>query len=443
MKEQFQKKQFEFFIESNLDLLCVTDPKGKAVQVNKEFENVLGYKVEELNISLMHKDDIVATMAAINEINEKKTRVTFVNRYLCKNGGYRNIEWHAILDGKYIYASGRDITEKIEKEDELKNINSQLVKLTEELKRKNEVLESIANTDKLTSVYNRHFFDQMVENKIKHADIHNETMSLIIFDVDNFKQINDTLGHPVGDEVLKITALIAKNAIRKNDILFRWGGEEFIILMPKTNLSDAILIAERIRKKIEENIYEKVEHLTCSFGVAERLKNKSFKKWYQKVDDALYRAKSNGRNCVCSTYNQEYKSILNANFQWQIDWESGDEIIDKQHHEILEIANGLINMSLSKCESQKLIDKLDMFLKHIEKHFAYEEEVLNKIGYSHINEHSELHKKLIEQIINLKKCSKNGRMEELDLFKLMINDVAIGHIIEQDTLFFPYIKNEV
>lgn len=441
-KEYLAKKQVEFFIESNIDLLCVTDTRGKAIKVNKEFQNVLGYEAGQLNISLIHKDDVEETLKAIKEINEKKTRVTFINRYSCKYGGYRNIEWCGILHGKYIYISGRDITEKIKMEEKIKNINSDLMKLTEELKEKNEILKHIANTDELTSLYNRYFFKQIIKDKIEYADTHNEIMSLIIFDLDYFKQVNDNWGHPVGDEVLKTTALIAKDAIRNTDFLVRWGGEEFIILMPKTNLNDAVFVVERIRKKIQENIYEEVEHLTCSFGVAERLKNESFKKWYKKADEALYSAKCNGRNCIVTSDDEKNKSIVSLNFLWSTGWESGNKIIDEQHYELSEIANKLMNMSLSNGESKKLIEELQIFILKLKKHFDYEEEVLNKTEYPQIDEHAKLHKEAIGKLVQLKEYSECGNLKHEELFKIIINDIVREHMIQQDTLFFPYIKNQ-
>ena len=265
-------------------------------------------------------------------------------------------------------------------------------------------------------------------------------MSLAIFDIDHFKRVNDNWGHPIGDKVLKATAAIVKNTIRNTDILFRWGGEEFIILMPKTNLSEAIFIAEKIRKKIEKNIYEEVGHLTCSFGVADRGKNELFKKWYQKADQALYSAKSNGRNCVFSSYNKESKAIVNMNFQWKADWESGNRFIDEQHYQILEIANKLINMSLSNCNHKKLINELELFSKFLEKHFTSEEDVLNKIGYPDIKEHSELHKELTHKNKKLKQCYENGRFTNSDLFEFVINVIME---FEQDIPFFPCIRQVI
>ena len=114
-KEYLKQNQIEGFLKINIDLLCVTDLEGNFVKVNEEFENVLGYRAEVLKgksfISLIHKEYIVAALEAINE---QKPRFTFTNKYLCKNGIYKNIEWRALLEDKYIFFSGRDITEKIE-----------------------------------------------------------------------------------------------------------------------------------------------------------------------------------------------------------------------------------------------------------------------------------------------------------------------------------------
>lgn len=123
---------------------------------------------------------------------------------------------------------------------------------------------------------------------------------MIIFDLDYFKRINDTWGHPIGDEVLKQTAEITSSLIRKTDIIFRVGGEEFVILLPKTNISGAQEVAEKLRDTLDRSKHPIVGKFTASFGVGERLGYESFESWYKNVDRALYNAKNEGRNRVVS-----------------------------------------------------------------------------------------------------------------------------------------------
>ena len=443
-EEYIKDKQIEGFFESNLELVCISDTDGNFIKVNKEFENVLGYSTEELEgksfISLIHKDDLDSTLNVINELKAQNPICTFVNRNICKDGTYRYIEWRAQPNGKYVYSSGRDITQKIKMEEELKKLNIELTKLAEELKEKNVKLEFIANKDKLTSLYNRHFFDQIIDTEMDNADVNNEPMSLVIFDLDHFKNVNDTWGHPAGDRVLKTTAEISSKLVRKCDILFRWGGEEFIILMPKTNANEAVLVAERIRKEIEKNIYGEVGHLTCSFGVAERVRYEMFRKWYQKADEAVYIAKDEGRNRVVNFHEQKNEDAVNVRIEWQKELECGEKIIDKQHLEVIEMGNKIMNMSFFDMKSEKFKKELASLIKHIEEHFAYEEKALEIAKYPYVKEHSELHKELIKKTLRLKKYYENGQLKSIELFSFILNDVIMGHLIEQDTLFFPYIK---
>lgn len=443
-EEYLKDKQMEGFFEANLDLLCISDTDGNFIKVNKEFENILGYAAEDLEgksfFSLIHKEDLASTLEVIDELKEQKPIFTFVNRNLCKDGEYKSIEWRAHPNGKYVYSSGRDITKRIEIEEEFKKINLELNKLATELKEKNEELELVANKDKLTSLYNRHFFDQMIENEMDKADINNEAMSLVIFDLDHFKNVNDTWGHPVGDVVLKTTAEIASNAIRKYDVLFRWGGEEFIILMPKTNASEAVLVAEKVRMEIEKNIYGEVGHLSCSFGVAERVKYEMFRKWYQKADEAVYKAKDEGRNRVVNFNEQKTEATVNVSLKWKQKWECGDLLIDKQHHEILEKGSKIMNRSFLDIKSKEFTKELEMFLEHVQEHFACEEKLLEMVKYPDVKEHKELHKELTQKTLRLKKYYEIGELKRADLFSFILDDVIIGHLIEQDVLFFKHIK---
>lgn len=443
-EEYLKDKQMYGFLEANLDLLCVADIYGNFVKVNKEFENVLGYHTEELEgksfLSLIHKDDLDSTLNVLNELKEQKPILTFTNRYLCKDGIYRYIEWRAHPNGKNVYSSGRDITKRIEMEEELRKFNLELTRLIEELKDKNDELEFISNKDKLTSLYNRHFFDRIIDDEMDRADINNDVMSLVIFDLDHFKNVNDTWGHPVGDIVLKTTAEIAGNAIRKSDILFRWGGEEFIILMSKTSANEAVLVAEKVRKEIEKNIYGEVGHLTCSFGVAERVRYELFRKWYQKADEAVYSAKDQGRNRVVSFYEEKPEAMINTNVKWNNNWESGNKTIDEQHYQILYKGSSIMNSSIYGIKSEKFIEQLEEFLKHVQEHFAYEEMVLEKIKYPNVKEHLEFHNELTQKTLRLKKYYESGELKRQDLFSFILDDVIIGHMSEQDVLFFPYIK---
>ena len=156
-----------------------------------------------------------------------------------------------------------------------------------------------SETDELTGLYNRRYFDQAIASELSRARRYQEAISLFIFDVDHFKAINDTHGHKVGDAVLcEIASLTASNT-RESDIVTRWGGEEFLVLMPHTSLDMAEKVANTFCNFIEKYQFEHDISMTISIGVAEwKIETESVDSLISRADEALYKAKHAGRNCV-------------------------------------------------------------------------------------------------------------------------------------------------
>jgi len=159
-----------------------------------------------------------------------------------------------------------------------------------------EKLSTIAYTDSLTKIYNRLHFAHFLDAEIDKVKRYGGTFSIIFFDLDYFKEVNDNYGHLAGDEVLeKVTEIVAK-ANRSADIFARYGGEEFIILTPETNLSGALIHAERLRNDIEQYEFKNVGHISGSFGVTEFNPDKDdVDSLLARADKALYMAKEYGR----------------------------------------------------------------------------------------------------------------------------------------------------
>ena len=157
----------------------------------------------------------------------------------------------------------------------------------------------MAYTDPLTSIYNRLHFGHFLDAEIDRVKRYGGTFSIIFFDLDRFKEVNDEYGHLVGDEVLKRVAEIVEKANRNADIFARYGGEEFIILAPATDIAGARAHAERLRNDIEHYRFSEISHLTCSFGVAEYKPDADdVMSLFKRADTALYNAKKLGRNRV-------------------------------------------------------------------------------------------------------------------------------------------------
>jgi len=162
----------------------------------------------------------------------------------------------------------------------------------------NSELKVIASVDSLTQIYNRRHINNVIAHEIEQQSRRKKHLSLIMFDIDRFKQVNDQYGHIVGDEVLcELTALCSR-FIRKNDVLGRWGGEEFIISCINTNVKDAKKLAEKIKLKFEQHTTKSGLKITASFGVTEFHKDESKESLIARLDLALYQSKHAGRNCV-------------------------------------------------------------------------------------------------------------------------------------------------
>ena len=172
-----------------------------------------------------------------------------------------------------------------------------------------------AKIDALTGANNRAAMDEMLEREIELAHRHETAMSLIIFDLDHFKQINDNYGHSIGDDVLRECVKCANQALRSTDMLFRFGGEEFVILLPGVSRQGVDLAAERLRNIIEKHVFSNRQGsvpVTISAGTASLTREESAKTFLERADKALYCAKNAGRNCVESSEETSDLNVVSA-----------------------------------------------------------------------------------------------------------------------------------
>jgi len=164
-----------------------------------------------------------------------------------------------------------------------------------------ERLELISKTDSLTGLYNRRYIIEKLENEFINYKQTKKNFALILADIDHFKNINDSFGHDCGDQILKTVAKNLQDAVQEQGMVSRWGGEEFLILLPETEIEDARILADKIRKFIEEEIieYNGIQvSITLTFGVTVNEDYEKIDDTIKKADDALYQGKNQGRNCV-------------------------------------------------------------------------------------------------------------------------------------------------
>jgi len=302
-----------------------------------------------------------------------------------------------------------------------------------------EIIRNIAVTDKLTGLNNRHFLDTIIDDQIDRAERYEIPMSVFIFDLDHFKKINDRWGHPVGDSVLKHTAEIVKSNIRSCDYLIRIGGEEFIVILPHTGLQGAAIAAEKVRMAIENSMHPTVGKYTASFGVAERRRGETYRTLYKRIDDALYTAKSSGRNCVVQSKDseEEYPSV---ELRWKNAWNCGEERIDEQHRRLFAKAVDMSSSTYSNEEFNEELQRLEELLKDVKEHFEYEEKILEGLEYDDYVKHRNIHHSLFEKGVRLKETLQKNELSLSTIRTFLQDDVIIGHILMEDVKFFSHIR---
>jgi diguanylate cyclase (GGDEF)-like protein len=197
-------------------------------------------------------------------------------------------------------AAHRAVLER--QQEEIEEANGRLRLQNDELQRMNEALGQLSITDGLTKLHNHRYFQDELPREVKRSQRTGAPLSLVLVDIDDFKKLNDSLGHAAGDTVLAHIASVMQQAIRDTDLLARYGGEEFVLLAPQTDLSGACRLAEKLRRDIAENPPPVVGpqgsiRVTVSMGVAQL--RSSARQLFDEADRALYRAKQSGKDCLC------------------------------------------------------------------------------------------------------------------------------------------------
>lgn len=189
--------------------------------------------------------------------------------------------------------------------------SSEASKIEEKLKKSNSELELLVTTDHLTKILNRRSILERISNEIAIFERYGKPFSLIMADIDSFKGINDRYGHECGDFVLVAVSKLINNALRKCDSLARWGGEEFLVLLPETDLEAGIMTAERIRETVEREVYifkgNKLP-VTITLGVSAYNAGMGISGCVNEADKAMYQGKQKGKNCVVPVRNQKRKN---------------------------------------------------------------------------------------------------------------------------------------
>ncbi len=262
-------------------VIVIDVEKHTITDINMAAENLIGDKREAIIGKECHKYVCPAEkgkcpITDLNQIVDRSERI-LINAQGEQIPILKTVVPLTIKGRKYLIESFIDISERKRMEEELKRLSI---------------------TDNLTQAHNRTKYEEVIKIEIERTKRSSSPLSVAMFDIDHFKEVNDTYGHAVGDYVLKTLAQIAKKNIRDIDYLIRWGGEEFIVIALDTDLRGAEVMAEKIRKAIENYNFDKVGRVTVSFGVTQFKQDDTEDSLMKRVDDALYQAKGKGRNRV-------------------------------------------------------------------------------------------------------------------------------------------------
>ncbi len=314
------------------------------------------------------------------------------------------------------------------------------------LQRALEQLEQAASTDRLTGAWNRRRFEEAVVPEIALAHRRRDPLSLLMFDLDHFKRVNDTYGHGAGDAVLAGTAQAVREHLRLSDSLVRWGGEEFLVMAPATRLEGALGLAEKLRTSMAALEFPGVGHVTMSLGVSEYALGESLEAWIDRTDQALYRAKAEGRNRVVVATPAEASNLEPSSrgslleMIWEDIYASGNHLIDTQHQQLFRMASALMSTLTQERPLTEVSLRLETLVAHTAQHFHDEEAELRLVHYPGLADHAGVHADLLKKAWDLQEEVKAGKLDFGRLVSFLALELVKGHILTEDRGYFSFVR---
>ena len=312
------------------------------------------------------------------------------------------------------------------------------------IKRENNKLKKIAiesARDQLTGLFNRNYFEKKVIPKVQKALQNQEIVSLLMLDIDHFKEVNDTFGHNAGDVLLKEIASRIVAIVKNQDVAIRWGGEEFIIILFQTNINIATMVAERVRADIEKYDFscvpeaQGINQVTVSIGVAEKNTEEDISEWIKRADKALYRAKRISRNCIQISY--DVMSLKKIN--WEPLLECKNVQINHDHKKLLNLVNKLIEEFYGDNKEKVFETVYDQILEETTRHFDKEEKILITTLYPLLENHKLIHQAIVDEALEVRKSLADHENGHAEVIEFLAGRVVMGHMLSEDTKFFDYL----
>jgi diguanylate cyclase (GGDEF)-like protein/PAS domain S-box-containing protein/hemerythrin-like metal-binding protein len=404
----------------------LVNEEGRFVAVNGKLaevfgigkEELAGIRVDELPVP---EGDTPARIPEQNLFSDEQPPAIFEKRFLTRQGSIVWTEFSFARLGKKaggFVVSFHDITDR------------KLLQIA---------LEQQASLDPLTRALNRVRFEESATIEMLRSGRAGYKMSLVMADMDHFKSINDTLGHAAGDAALKAFGEVARSCLRATDLFGRWGGEEFLMLLPDTGPAGAKRVAERIRARLEKFEFPRGMRVTVSLGVAGRRAGESFAAMLERADTAMYTAKGAGRNRVVADAEDLRREADRKTARAGIlglSWEGRDgkgaARVDAEHTPLFESANRLLAMMGEDEEGAHIIPQIDDVLAHVTEHLMREEQMLKASGLKEYEAHRRGHRALLAQASDLADRVRLKKATAGAFLGFVIHDVVARHIIETE-----------
>lgn len=417
--------------------MALVDLEGNLFLANSKMSEIFGYSRAELvQMSLSDltvPDSDFAPVNLLKEILESgEERGGSERRFLNKEGmvlfGDITFGVNRNTDGEplHVVVSVRDVTEN---------------------RRLEILLKQQASLDPLTKTLNRSSLEERARVELIRADRYHHKLSLAMLDLDHFKLVNDTYGHSIGDQVLAGFAEIGHECMRVSDLLGRWGGEEFIFVLPDTSALNAKRVSERVRTSLMEFVFPSGVRVTASIGIASYRKGEGFASLLHRADAAMYRAKETGRNKVvvdsedlAADQSRKPKPQPLIRLHWKKSYASGEAAIDADHQALMEVANRLLAATSTEGGETEVNFLIHHLIAEIRAHFGREEEALSAAKFPRFEAHQEIHRRLLAKADGMVARIEHGEAAMGDLLGFLIHDMVARHILREDREFFPWIK---
>lgn len=432
--------------------ILLTSASGEIVDVNEAFSRITGYARDEVlghNLRIlksgMHDEIFYAELW----------------QRLVKEGHWQGELWNRRKNGE-AYAEQLTLSAVHDEKGQVLQCVALFSDITER-KHLEEQVHQLAFFDPLTNLPNRRLFKDRLNQRIAANKRSGLYSALMFLDLDNFKPLNDTQGHDVGDLLLIEAASRLKRCVRDADTVARFGGDEFVVLLSdlsaekSESTTSAGIVAEKIRSLLSapyvlsiqraHTAGVRIEHrCTASIGVAVFIGNEASQddilKW---ADEAMYRAKESGRNSVQLAVQTPQIVSGSAGFirlTWHPAYACGNQVIDEQHRALFTQINNILAVMLSGQSADQIGLLIDTLIRDIVRHFKDEEDIMANAGFPGAAGHAAVHQGLGDQAAQMRAHFHQGNLSPGDLFQFLAQDVVAKHMLGADREFFAYLENQ-